>query len=800
MVRMKQKKMKNGHVNGNNNKNKDPFASREAENYTSPIASREYLLELIGKDNKKNPSFVQLCKTLGLEEEDQIQALKNRLHAMVRDGQIIMIEKRYQCLEDGQLKEGTVTGHPDGHGFVGFQDGSPDLFLTSFEMQKVFPGDRVRVFAMPTGGRGKPEAKIRTIVSRGMQRIVGRVYEKLGGYYLKAEDVRVQNTIQIQTPCPFSLEPDQLVNVEILTYPDRSVPAVGRVVEVLGHYLDPGIEIQSAIRRFGLPHEWSQGVLDEIKGLTVEVSERAKIGRLDLRDLPLVTIDGEDARDFDDAVYCERLSQGRGFRLIVAIADVSYYVRPGTALDEEARLRGTSVYFPGEVIPMLPEILSNGLCSLNPEIDRLCLICEAELSNTGIVQRYRFAPAVMKSRARLTYTKVAALLVDQDPKLRAQYQALVPHLEALYELFEVLSACRQVRGAIDFDSTETQIEFDVDRKIKAIHPVVRNDAHRLIEECMLVANVAAADFAAKHQLPILFRNHAPPPELKMEALQLFLKPLGLTLRGTHPKPKEVAQLLERTRMRPDKHVLQSVVLRSMSQALYEPKNIGHYGLAYDAYTHFTSPIRRYPDLVLHRHIHHLLATDPRWQAFVLPDSPSRDAEWYFKNAQQRIDELGAHCSKTERRADEATRDVEAWLKCEYMQDKLGMTFKGTICGVTRFGIFVELHEFYVEGLVHVTDLTDDYYRFDERQHALVGERTHRCYALGDQITVQVARVNLESRHIDFICPDQPPRAPRGARVSQPPRPAGHAGAGPKKQAGDRLQKQTGKHRGRRRKR
>jgi ribonuclease R len=512
----------------------------------------------------------------------------------------------------------------------------------------------------------------------------------------------------------------------------------------------PGMEIDIAIRSYNLPHVWSTATEAEAAAFTDVVPEEAKQGREDLRQLPLVTIDGEDARDFDDAVYCE--PKGKGWRLLVAIADVSAYVAPGTALDAEARTRGNSVYFPERVIPMLPEILSNGLCSLNPEVDRLCMVCECHIGANGQLKDYRFFEGLLRSHARLTYNKVAAMLVDRDPQLTRRYHALLPHLEHLYALFKVLHKARQRRGAIEFESTETRILFGEQRKIERIVPVERNDAHRLIEECMLTANVAAADFLLSHQIPTLFRVHAQPGQDKIEDLRQFLGELGLQLGGgDDPQPKHYVKLLESIRDRHDAHLIQTVLLRSMKQAVYSPENIGHFGLAYDAYAHFTSPIRRYPDLLVHRAIRHLVR---------------RKGAAGFDYSWSDMLQLGEHCSMTERRADEATRDATDWLKCEFMLDKIGQVYDGVISSVTNFGIFVELNDIYVEGLVHVTDLGNDYYHFDPVKHRMIGERTAKMFRLADPVRVVVTRVDLEDRKIDFELADSQPKtppAPKGGR-------------------------------------
>ena len=509
----------------------------------------------------------------------------------------------------------------------------------------------------------------------------------------------------------------------------------------------PGMEIDIAIRSHDLPYEWPDAVESEIASLTAQVPEAAKQGREDIRDLPLVTIDGEDARDFDDAVYCE--PHGKGWRLIVAIADVSSYVLPDTSLEIEARLRGTSVYFPGKVIPMLPEMLSNGLCSINPNVDRLCLACELFITATGQVKDYRFFDAVMRSWARLTYTEVAAAVVEKETKVRTHLKKVLPHLEDLHALYKALRVQRDKRGAIDFDTTETKIVFGRDRKIERIVPLERNDAHRMIEEFMVAATLAAAQYLLEHKIPALYRIHAGPTAAKLLDLRSFLSELGLSLGGgEQPEPKHYAKLLESVRSRPDARLIQTVMLRSLSQAVYSPDNTGHFGLAYEAYTHFTSPIRRFPDLLVHRAIRHILE-NKRASGFAHSHADMVNA--------------GEHCSMTERRADEATRDAVDWLKCEYMQDKVGDVFDGLITGVTSFGLFVELRDVYVEGLLHISSLGKDYYHFDPLKHHLAGERTKIVYRLADTISVRVFRVDLDERKIDFELAEDAPRAKKRKR-------------------------------------
>jgi ribonuclease R len=525
----------------------------------------------------------------------------------------------------------------------------------------------------------------------------------------------------------------QIVVVEIIQQPTQHCQPLGRVTEVLGMHMAPGMEIEMAIRSYELPNVWPTPLLNEIKSLTPEVPEAAKQGREDIRHLPLVTIDGEDARDFDDAVYAQKTA--KGWKLLVAIADVSHYVHVDTALDSEAQSRSTSVYFPEKVIPMLPEILSNGLCSLNPHVDRLCMVCELLVNDEGIVTRSRFFEAVMRSHARLTYTQVAKMLVDGDQTLVNQYAELMPHLTTMYRLYQTMRRQREVRGAMDFDTQETKIVFGENRKIEQIVPVVRNDAHKLIEEFMITANNAAAKFLNRKKIPRLLRIHDGPGIEKLLTLRTFLGELGLHLGGgDQPHPLDYMHLLESVKDRPDAHLIQTVLLRSMSQAVYSPDTKGHFGLALDAYAHFTSPIRRYPDLLVHRAIRHSLR--------------GGNASSFSYSPNDMVT-LGEHCSANERRADEATRDVTSWLKCEYMMDKIGEEFTGIISAVTSFGFFVELQSIYVEGLVHIASLRQDYFLFDAASHRLYGERTGVRYRLGDSVKIKVVRVNLDDKKIDF---------------------------------------------------
>jgi ribonuclease R len=618
------------------------------------------------------------------------------------------------------LVAGRVEGHPDGHGFLVAEEGGTSIFLPPSEMRQLMHGDRAAVRVAGRDSRGRAIGEVVEVLERSNRRIVGRLHSEHGVLFLVPEDRRIAHDILVPPAEAGRAKAGQVVTVDLVAQPGPHAQPVGRVAEVLGHYADPGMEIEIALRKFDLPHEFSRKALAQARSLPDSVQTEDLQNRRDLRGLEFVTIDGETAKDFDDAVYARR--EGKGWRLWAAIADVSHYVRPGDALDRDARSRGTSVYFPRRVIPMLPEKLSNGLCSLNPNVERLAMVCEMAITPQGEVARYEFYAGVIRSRARLTYTEVW----DKLSSGRAP-----ENLRVLYELFQALFAERTRRGAIDFDTLETRMVFDARGKIERIVPEPRNDAHRIIEECMLAANVCAGSFLASRKQPALYRVHDVPAADKVAALRDFLAELGLQLPGGEvPRPKDYARLLERIRKRPDFGLLQTILLRSLKQAVYSPSNVGHFGLAFDAYVHFTSPIRRYPDLLVHRAIKAALAQK--------------------KYVEQDWEELGRHSSETERRADEASRDVENWLKCHYMRDHVGGTFSGSITGVVPFGLFVTLDDYFVDGLVHISELGRDYFQYDAARHLLLGERTGRRYRLADRMTVKLVRVDLETRKIDFV--------------------------------------------------
>lgn len=714
-------------------KSKDPYYKREKENYADPIPSREYIMEILN-DFGRPMSRNQLFDKLDVNKESKQEALGFRLKAMLRDGQVMQDRRGRFCLmQKINLRRGTVQGHPDGFGFFVPDDGSDDMVLSAKEMKAVMHGDVVLAYQAGIDRRGRPEGKIHEVLEHANLSVVGRFFSEHGVHFVIPDSKRLTQDISIPPEFSKGAKNGQMVLVEMIAFPNKRTQAIGKVIHVLGDHMAPGMEIQVAIHAHAIPFEWPEDVLAEVAKIPQQVTEKQIKGRTDLRSLPFVTIDGEDAKDFDDAVYCYEKPKG-GFQLYVAIADVSHYVAKDSALDKEASRRGNSVYFPGKVVPMLPEALSNGLCSLNPEVDRLCMVAEMSISTEGKITRSRFYRGVIHSKARLTYTQVGAWL--EAGATDKKHQSLWPELQALYKLYKVLLATRKVRGAMDFETTETRIEFDENKKIKHIVPVIRNDAHKLIEECMLAANVATARFLEKAKIPTLYRVHAAPEEDKILALRQFLGELGLQLTGGRkPTPKDFQKTMEQIVDRPDKHLIETVMLRSLKQAQYIEANEGHFGLAYSAYTHFTSPIRRFPDLLIHRAIGHLL--------------DNHDEAEDFDYSRDDMNRLGKYASMTERRADEATREVVTWLKCEYMQDKLGQIYKGRISAVTSFGIFVELDEVYVEGLVHVTSLKNDYYNFDSVKHRLTGARSGQVYRLGDRMSVLVARVDLDERKIDF---------------------------------------------------
>ena len=716
----------NKNIKSLNLREKDPFLKREKQRYEHPLPSREWIIELL--EQKGVPSKIEvLARELSIAEEEY-EFFERRLKAMARDGQVLINRRGAVCAADKlDLVKCRVEAHKDGFGFAvpltPTKDG--DFVLYERQMRGIMHGDIVTVRPAGIDRRGRREGTVLDIVERAQSKVVGRFYMDRGVAILEAEDKRLNQSIVLEpdSVAHFKPESGQVIVGEIETYPEQNRPAVAKIIEVLGDYADSGMEIEIAVRKHHLPHQFSEACTKAAKKIPNHVRKSDLKGRVDLRDLPLVTIDGETARDFDDAVFAEKI--GRNYRLVVAIADVSHYVRPDDAIDTDAQERSTSVYFPRRVIPMLPENLSNGICSLNPDVERLCMVCDMVITYAGNIKEYRFYPAVMRSHARLTYNQVWDWISDDlDHPHKAQ-------IDTLYKLFKILQKKRFERGAVEFESVETQMLFDDNGKIEKIVPVVRNDAHKLIEECMLAANVCAAEFLIKNKHTALFRNHLGPTPEKLATLREQLGLLGLQLDGgDNPTPKDYAALAEQFKGRPDAELLQVMMLRSMQQAVYEPHCDGHFGLAYEAYAHFTSPIRRYPDLTVHRAIKAVL----NQQTY----TPSKS--WQA---------LGVHTSFCERRADDASRDVENWLKTYYMRDKVGEIFEGKISGMTNFGLFVTLDGIHIDGLVHISDLGEDYFNFRPEIMAIEGERSGIRFNMGDKVSVRVARADLDTSKIDL---------------------------------------------------
>jgi len=713
---------------------------RPPRKYAFEIASREQLIdELVNADTPLNQE--QLAGVLQMHERDEkYEALGRRLGAMVRDGQIVRNRRGgFLPVDEANLIRGRVSAHPDGFGFLINEAGGEDIFLAARQMRSVMDGDRVVVQVISADRKGRLEGAVLEVIERAVKTFVGRLQLSRGVAVIQPDNKRLSREIMINDTA--SAKDGQIVLAEIVEPPTNSRPAIASVVEVLGEHLSPGMEIDIAIRARDIPSEWPDEVVFESSAIGSTVSSAAIKERRDIRSTPLVTIDGEDARDFDDAVYAEE--KANGFRLVVAIADVSHYVTPDSPLDKEAFNRGTSVYFPQRVVPMLPESLSNGLCSLNPDVDRLCMVCDMTIDLEGQIKRAKFYPATMRSHARLTYTQVHHYLTSSTTGGQSKQQkaaiekigALGQHIDVLHKLYGVMRNARSERGAIEFESNETRIIFNDQKKIDEIQPVERNDAHMLIEECMIAANISAARYIGKRKIPGLYRSHEGPGADKLLELRKFLSLRGLQLEGgDHPGAIDYAHTLASAEGRPDKLVIQTVMLRSMNQAVYSTRNAGHFGLALEEYAHFTSPIRRYPDLMVHRAIKHMIVHNDKSN---------------FEYSPNHMAEIGDHCSTTERRAEEATRDVIAWLKCEFMQDHIGGTYDGVVTGVTSFGLFVELSGIHVEGLVHITSLPQDYYDFDSANHQLLGRKGGLSYSLGQVISVVVAAVNLDERKIDF---------------------------------------------------
>ncbi|MCW8108027.1 ribonuclease R [Alteromonas ponticola] len=730
----------------------DPHFEREQAKYENPVASREFLLKVLN-ESERPLSFLEICNEVNAQDEDSRIGIQRRLRAMEREGQVEFTKhKKYAPGDQSALIRGKIIGHRDGYAFLRPQDNSGDLFISKGQMQLFLHDDEVEAKQSGTDRRGRREAYITQVITPREEPIVGRYFTEQGIGVVIPDDSRINHEIIIPPEHVNGARMGQVVVVEITQRPRRRVNPVGKIIEVLGEHLAPGMEIEMALRTFDIPHVWPKAVEKQVENLDDQVPEKAKDGRVDLRQLPLVTIDGEDARDFDDAVFCEPLDNG-GWQLWVAIADVSYYVRPGNALDTEALNRGNSVYFPEQVIPMLPEVLSNGLCSLNPQVDRLCMVCEMTIGSNGKLQSYQFYEAVMNSHARLTYNKVWRIL-EGDKDLHQRYEPHVPHLRNLHELYRTLKKARAQRGAIEFETQESKFVFNAQRKIENIVPLTRNDAHKIIEECMILANVSAAKFLEKHKAPALYRVHDKPDADRLTAFIAYLSEVGIPHQiREDAKPADFTDVVLKTQQRPDQELIQTMLLRSMKQAIYDGDNIGHFGLALDAYAHFTSPIRRYPDLVVHRAIKGILAKQKLNVA---------GAKAY---TEEEIEQLGEQCSMTERRADDATRDVADWLKCEFMQDHVGATFEGVVSSVTNFGLFVRLTEYHIDGLIHITSLDNDFYHYDNVKQCLLGEQSGTQFRLGDELMVKVAAVNLDERKIDLVLDNKLLKSNKGRKVT-----------------------------------
>ena len=732
----------------------DPFAAREAGRYENPIASREAILQLLAAADGPL-SAEALAERLQLTEPDRFDALGKRLAAMVRDGQLLQNRKgAYAPAERMDLIAGTVIANPDGFGFLRPDSGAgDDLFLPPFEMRKAMHGDRVLASVTGLDRRGRREGAIVEVLERRLNRLIGRFTVESGISYVAPDDRRIQRNVQIPSEARLDARHGQLVVCEIVQPADSHRPPIGRVLAVLGDRLTASLAVEAAIHGHEIPNEFPPQVLAEAAAVPLQVDAATAAARVDLRKTPLITIDGEDAKDFDDAVWCE--PNRDGFRLIVAIADVSHYVRPGTPLDDEAQKRATSVYFPGFVVPMLPETLSNGICSLNPKVDRLCFVCDMQVGRDGEVTRSKFYEAVMNSHARLTYTQVWNAVGDGVPQedqaqAQAYIGALMPQVQRLHQLYRILDKARRKRGAIEFETSEVRFALGPQGEVTQAGMLQRNDAHKLIEECMIAANVEAARFLLAKRIPAPFRDHDKPPEAKYADLEEFLKEFKLRLPPWGKvQPRDFRDLLDKIRDRPDAALLESVVLRSQSLAVYAPENIGHFGLALEAYAHFTSPIRRYPDLLVHRAIKHALAG-------------GKPANYAYSGSAMAA--MSLQCSERSRRADEAQREVEERYAAAWMERHVGSEFDGTISGVTSFGLFVELDDSKVNGLIHVTQLPNDYYHFDPIRKTLSGERAGRVFRLGDRVRIVVLKASLEERKIDFRLAEErgaKPLPPRG---------------------------------------
>jgi len=765
----------------------DPHIQRESKKYENPIPSREFIASHL--EQRKGPAtHPELCGELALVSEDDIEALRRRLIAMVRDGQLLCSRRgAFGLIDKMDLVRGRVQGHPDGFGFLIPDQGGKDYVLNHRQMRCCFDGDIVLARKGKKDHRGRIEATITEVIERQTEELVGRFHWEEGGFgVVRPENKRIAQDVLIPPKDVETANDGDIVVVSIIEQPEFRKQPIGKIKKVMGAHMAPGMEIDIAMRTYDIPHEWPYEVEEQIVGLGKEVEDADKLNRVDLRDKAFVTIDGEDARDFDDAVFAQAMKNG-STKLYVAIADVSHYVTVDSPLDHEGRNRGTSVYFPERVIPMLPEVLSNGLCSLNPNADRLSLVCEMEVSPLGEVLAFKFMEGVIHSHARLTYTIVGNVLNEEEPAHRDEFKKqfgtnVLKNIDALNGVYQCFRTARSSRGAIEFETKETRIVFNDEQKIDRIVATERNDAHRLIEECMLAANVSAATFLEQLEIPCLYRVHDTPSFERLENLRQYMGEQGLALTGgLKPQAKDYQKLLSQIVGREDFQLLQTVMLRSMAQAVYQPDNIGHFGLAFERYAHFTSPIRRYPDLLVHRAIRSVIRSKKRTNLVKrVKGADNIEAQDIYPYDMKAMFELGEHCSMTERRADEATWDVIAWLKCEYMSDHIGDEFSGTISSVTNFGLFVQLDEVFVDGLVHISSLQSDYYQYQEGAHRLVGDRTRITYGLGDKLKIRVVRVSLDERKIDFELADVVVSKPERGRKSnrKPQGGGGHASKRP----------------------
>lgn len=726
----------------------DPFLQREIEKYGNPIPSRELIMALLEKQsNPLNQLKIMQHLQMDVADEDAVEAMRRRLRAMERDGQLYCNKRSRYCLVSKMdMVKGTVLAHRDGYGFLSPEQGGDDYYLSAREMQSLLHGDLVIARLADFDRKGRREAVVFKVLKDGLSTLAGRFYRHAGIGFIRADDRRIHQDVIVTNHVEMGVQEQQMVAAKLIQRPTHKQPAVAEITEIIGDQVQANTISDMAMRSHDIPFQWPETVTRQVAKLSESVAPSAKPGRVDLTHLPFVTIDGEDARDFDDAVYCEPKRRG-GWRLWVAIADVTHYVTPDSALDKEAVGRGTSVYFPDQVVPMLPEILSNGLCSLKPNVERLALVCEMTISAAGNLSGYQFYEAVICSNARLTYDFVQAVLVG-EAAFDAQTGHLYTPIYQLYELYKAFQQARLQRGALEFETVENRFVFDEQNQLIDIVGRSRNDAHRIIEECMICANVAAARFLRKQKLGALYRVHEGLKESKLLEFKQFLSERGIQFKGDLAlEPAALAELAALIRMRPDSEMLFSMLLRTMKQAIYTPKNAGHFGLALKEYAHFTSPIRRYPDVVVHRAIKAGLAQIYEAAQQGLSKHGRTHAKAYGDDVLQ---QLGEQCSMTERRADDATRDVADWLKCAYMADKVGEVFEAVVCNVTGFGLFVRLEALYIDGLVHISSLQNDYYHYDPLHQCLRGERAGRVYQLGDTLEVKLVRVDQEERNLDFI--------------------------------------------------